>query len=758
MRIPVYRAEGRRSLEAPGRSIGARMNAQPFMQAALQSGNTVTEMANQVGEYAATRYKVLTQNKLSEALLGAEETLRTRVRELAQSNEYGQALDGDDPIWTRETEQIRNQLRDKIGRDRFALQEFDARFGQLELSQRFSLRGAIDARISADANAARTQSLQRFEDTIAQTPDLASIDLASLNISTEGQRWALSGAGNREALTQQEYEALKRGVYRRVQSLADTSDSPENVIEGLRVAFRNNNPESVAPDALAAYGLLARLNLSDREAVLRSVGTDISFFNAPTEEEKALRRQAAARGEVASQQAAALADQLAAGVPVPDDAVAAARAELEAAAPFMDDEAKIAQANANLSNLEMISGVAKTMNRVANPEYVREQIQRIRSGGLRGDGVEGIDTDRERSLLNFLEKYEANMSAAIKDGGILEWAQQTNSVPVSPVDLSPDAIATAQTGLLQRRTDMQNVASHYNIPIGSVPVFTKIEAQSIVEGLEGVSVETALATIGSVQTSLGSMAARGIEELRAAGLPPEYTEMMYLNNPLVQRELVQIAGTDVKDLKQGLESTVPRDVQTELDVTLADYRIAFTGGGDAQADAIFNEQYAVAEKLALYRIRRQGVSAAEAVETVVKDLLPPETNWLNSTQMRVIVPKNFDGGQVETGLGLMLADEEFVRAYAGQELVPLDNPALPDFADEAVSVASLSSNGIWLNNSTGDGVVLHYNINNQYFPAMIKNRAGEMEPFEIMFSTAAGYKGSTAGGDLRGIGTEMVAP
>ena len=62
MRIPVYKSTGRPTSEAPGARITARMNAQPFVQAELQKGAIATEVANQVGEYANMRYKMIWLN------------------------------------------------------------------------------------------------------------------------------------------------------------------------------------------------------------------------------------------------------------------------------------------------------------------------------------------------------------------------------------------------------------------------------------------------------------------------------------------------------------------------------------------------------------------------------------------------------------------------------------------------------------------------------------------------------------------------
>ncbi len=43
--------------------------------------------------------------------------------------------------------------------------------------------------------------------------------------------------------------------------------------------------------------------------------------------------------------------------------------------------------------------------------------------------------------------------------------------------------------------------------------------------------------------------------------------------------------------------------------------------------------------------------------------------------------------------------------------------------DEAVSLASIASDGLWLNNGTADGLVLHYNING--YPLPVLNSSGQ---------------------------------
>lgn len=733
MRIPVYRAEGGVTTQAPGRSIQARKNAQPFVNAALAQGQVVSEVANQVGQYAATRYKILTENNLNEALLGAEETMRTRAKELLESNDYRNALDGDDPIWTREMEEVKSELRDRIGGDRYALQQFDARFGQMELTQRFSLRSAIDTKIQQAAARARAQRLASFEDSIANGTDLAAIDLEARNIGIDSERWAASGGGDPAVLSAQELEALKRGTYRHLEGLVDSISNPETVLDNIRSAIREDNILKAGPEGLYAYSLLQRLPLSERQRILGSIGSDIAFFNAPTAEEEAARRAAAAAGERAGDQAAALLDQLSSGTPVSAEAAGMPRQQLEANAQFMD-EATYQQAASQVEEFEFISGVAKTLNRIADPAKVREYANNIRSGGLEGDGAAGIDTDRERALLDFLDTYESNMRSAIENGEILDWARSTGSVAVGSVDMSIGAVAQGQTGLAQRRDEVAIVASRYNIPQSSVPVFTNLEAAGVVESIKQLDIEGALATFNTMQGELGDLTTNAIETLRKAGLPPEYVEMMYQTNPVLQREILQVAGMDAADIKQGLESTVATDVKTELSASLTDYRMAYEAGGGEAAQKIFNEQYAIAEKLVLNRVRSRGASVAQAVESVIEDMFPPDENWINEANARLIAPRGVDPAELTSGLQYLSSG-----GYLNDNgLIPLDNPLFEEeYRDLAASLASLESTGIWLNNSTGDGVILHYAIDGEIIsPAQRKNAAGEIVPVELKFENA----------------------
>ena len=238
MRIPVYNAEGSVTREAPGRSIRARMDATPFIQAELRKGEVLQSAAQAAGEYANARYKVQVENDLNEAMLGAQETLRTRRDELAKSPNYNRVLDGDNPIWNQETSQIKNELRKKVGKNVYALTQFDAKFGQIELQNRFQLRNDIDRKIAAVAAANQAQLYVNGENTIANSDNLSEIDFVIAGVRLNGDRLVQLGLGKGETLSKQEYAMVFRGTKRALDNLVNSSDSSVLTVHEIHKALR----------------------------------------------------------------------------------------------------------------------------------------------------------------------------------------------------------------------------------------------------------------------------------------------------------------------------------------------------------------------------------------------------------------------------------------------------------------------------------------------------------------------------------------
>jgi hypothetical protein len=747
MRIPVFRSQSRATTEAPGRSIRARMDAAPFVNAALRQGEAVGAFAESVGQYAETRYKVATETRLNESLLGADEALRTRVDDLAKSSDYTRALDGDDPIWTRETQEIRQRLLDNIGGDIYARQQFEARFGQIEMQNRFRLRGEVDRRIQASAAASATQTLQRLEDDIANGTDLAEIDLATRSTETAIARAAAAGGINPERATVAQRAAIARGLSRATSRLAAGNEMPISFVDSVRTALTSGDPTGLDGSGLYLYGAMQGMTLEEQMDILSGSYRTVNFMFAETQEQEIKRRMAEQFGQQLGEQADNFISDLSNGMPPSMEGMQAVINGFTTYAPNMPEDMRVSVGE-RVQALEYISGLANTLNQIADPVYVRNLANTLASGGIDGQGLTGADTALERQARDFLFSYADRMEETIATDPIA-WARSTGSVPINNVDISAGALSQGQSGLEQRVLDARAVAARYGQPVRSV--FGTQDAAQLVSQIDPADFELALGQVGALITGLGQYANVGIQELEAAGLAPELVQAMYVSSPVVQRELVQLAGIETEALRAGMaERTMATDIEAEINTQLVDYFAAFEAGGGTDAIALANSQREVAQRLAFLRARNSTKSASEIAESAVADLFPPDTNWVRQPNQLFIVPREFNSDNVQVAADRLMRED--VLRDAG--IAPLDNPLFPEYVDLALNFASLSSTGIWLNNSTGDGLILHYDFDGQYLPAMLANG----RPYQLLFSDAAAQAQAEEDRRMQEFEGMMVAP
>ena len=154
MKIPVFQSQARATSEAPGASIQARMNASPFIEAALRQGEVFGEAMKQIGSYALVRAKAEAEVQYNEAMLAAEGEMRTLAEGLKETARLGDVINEKGTgSWQVQTKDMRERLADGLS-SRSMSDAFNARFNQQELSLRFQLRDAIETRVNARAAAA----------------------------------------------------------------------------------------------------------------------------------------------------------------------------------------------------------------------------------------------------------------------------------------------------------------------------------------------------------------------------------------------------------------------------------------------------------------------------------------------------------------------------------------------------------------------------------------------------------------------------
>lgn len=160
LRIPKYTSQLSPTSDAPGRSISARMSPSAVAQAELAKNAPASALIQSVGAYAKMRYNAEQELLLNEGLLEAEEGIRQAAYDLEREKKLSNVFGGDN-MWKSQTEDLRTQVLDKVGTNRFTRQKFMDRFDQMELTSRFQLKDVIDTKIEAAAQA----SLARRQET-----------------------------------------------------------------------------------------------------------------------------------------------------------------------------------------------------------------------------------------------------------------------------------------------------------------------------------------------------------------------------------------------------------------------------------------------------------------------------------------------------------------------------------------------------------------------------------------------------------------
>jgi hypothetical protein len=237
MRIPVYKSQGRPTSEAPGARITARMNAQPFVQAELQKGAIATEVANQVGEYANMRYKMITETQKNEAIFSAKEGLMALSSQLEKDKDVTNIFDGE-LKYAQGVKSVYDTMRSTVGKNKYALQDFDNSFRQMEIPIKFRLQEVVDLKIEKRRQAA-LKARQDQQISIYSNPYL---DVTSDELAME--------QGQLESMVQQ---AVRNGGV----NPEIVGNVPKKV---LSEAFKNLVPAYAGTDLNKAIGLSSVLN------------------------------------------------------------------------------------------------------------------------------------------------------------------------------------------------------------------------------------------------------------------------------------------------------------------------------------------------------------------------------------------------------------------------------------------------------------------------------------------------------------------
>jgi len=611
MRIPIYRAGSTPTGEAPGRSFRARASAAPFIRQAEAKASVFTAATKEIGEFAATRYKAAREAQINQKLLAGETALREDARRLSRVdpgelgsifNEGGNEEEGQ---WALATKTARESLLDGVT-DRRSQQVLTDRFNQMELTYRYSLRGAIDTKLDAATQKTRADAATQFSQNIASATELNEAKLHANNFGINSVRLAQLGLGNPGALKQQEYNALYNGILGNIRAALNSSGTPVQDLEELRLTLRELQQLQSRPEPERAagretvlansgagrmqIGLLEMLPMNDAAKLLQSLGAGAAFFDAPSAEQQKLER---VNLQILKETKKGITDgvsMLQKGLALPDGYIETLEAQAQLTMPF-GDEADQTVTTEGLADLRFLNNLSQAVKGVSNTKGINDLII-----SLEGPGV----TEGQASLgLEFLRGFKADMEKQLKSDPV-GYASKVGSVDITPIDLSPQAIQSSNftggidnTGISKRINDAIAIHGHYELD-GAIKFLTPEDVAKYAPSFNtGTAVEK-MQAITTVQQMFGRHAGSVLEQLSGQapvtmhvaglmqdGLMPQ-AEVIFKGVEEINANGVPIEGADMREAESTMFGIIgaayeflPGELNAKLKKDIKDVALAY---------------------------------------------------------------------------------------------------------------------------------------------------------------------------------------
>jgi hypothetical protein len=237
----------------------------------------------------------------------------------------------------------------------------------------------------------------------------------------------------------------------------------------------------------------------------------------------------------------------------------------------------------------------------------------------------------------------------------------------------------------------------------------KPTASAIVAQLNSMPLEEAPMALGMILGTYGDDAQKISAELSKAGLAPEYSvAMRYSDNTSLMAEIVASKAITLDDLKSGRspnDTIADKEMMNSISDLSRPYRGALTDGDlTGAANRSFAESYAIAEKIARLRLINNNGDPLAVAQSVFDQMFPQQVinSRVGALGQNYLLPQDINSQIAENALSVMMNDDNlgFIE--------PLPNPMNRREINIKLDIVDLKSTGIWINNSTGDGVVLTY--------------------------------------------------
>lgn len=335
-------------------------------------------------------------------------------------------------------------------------------------------------------------------------------------------------------------------------------------------------------------------------------------------------------------------------------------------------------------------------------------------------------SDDPQAAINIMETFRqalVDKQTALKDDAA-KYVISTNkeiSESLAEVQASINAgdFALASSELAFVFDQIQTQYKRTKVPEAQRNLMPKGFASSIVTMMDNVDADVATTVFSNIGSNLGDKYAnKFISELRDAGLAPEYVRSMYLqDDDSIQLELATVSRMNVEDLKKNIPTTTTSDFNEIIttEPQLVEYQEAYLKGGDNGGLLIVNEQLEVVKKVAMWRMRN-GADAKDAFNSALNDIIPDYKQTVSDETGTYVVPTGISEMDVKQNVQLLKQDDALKAAF---DIYGFDIPrsvTVPDFVDEAIAFTSLADYGEFVNNSTGDGLELHYDDEGTLLP------------------------------------------
>lgn len=382
-----------------------------------------------------------------------------------------------------------------------------------------------------------------------------------------------------------------------------------------------------------------------------------------------------------------------------------------------DDEAKIK------AERDYTLGLAADIHAVntASPEEIAATFsQRQAAATEKGDDVADVSA-RDRYLAaiqNRNDSIKADPAAHL---------QRTNA-PIADMFENWNAASDDAKPIVfdRMRAYMDAQYDHLGVPLDMRTYLPKNTAAAMAKAINESPAGEGGMRLFDLREQFGDAAPAVMAQLAAAGLTPDSkVKMLYADKTALVADLDLTRGVSNADLAKALPSensvNVIRGTMIE---EAAAWRGAYLAGGNEAALTTFNELFETAMRVAMFRAAKSGMDSNTAVSQTVNEMFPA-SQVAEGQGVNFVAPEGVNVPHVSNTLQWHIDNIDAIS-----DAIRFDHPSLPEFVDKAVAEASIRSNGVWVNNEKGDGVVLGYDFGGYIVP--VPTISGE--PIQFSFA------------------------